>query len=340
MFEEEFKLIALNQKENLRTASSIVTNLDFIEHYKDYLDWRILSSREDLINNPEFCDRFKDKIYWTEECFYAPWDIFWKYRNYSLKPEDNCFKPIDHYIRLTKTYKEKCKILEDILQDSKEYDEEVTMCLEFPTDINFIRKHEDRIVWDRLYAVLDKENLQLFSEFKDKINWSQFENKIYWIVSDEILSWVWDNVGDKINWDNVFIMNDIEIPISSLRLVKSAIKEFTWAEFCHKEYCLEYSLKYLEEGVTRPEHFDWFMIGEFIIKAYRYNLESYKKIVDLRFIEKYQSYIPWEKLISSWNYDKNLIVEKIMPKKTRKRLGYHILFRIIFKLKKKESKKP
>lgn len=341
MFEEEFKLITLNQGDNLKVASRVVTNLDFIEYYKDYLDWNILSERKDLMVNLEFLERFKDRIIWVTTYFNASWDIFWKYRDYSFKSRDNHFWLIDHYIGLTKTKEEKYKILEDILQDSTEYDEEVTRILHFPSDISFIRDHEDRIIWNILHAVLDKDNLSLFLEFKDKIRWDQFEEMLYWMENIEIVSWVWDNVGDKIDWNNIFKRNNIKIPIPSLRIIKSAIKESVWNEYCHSVYYLRFTLEYLKDGITRPEHYGWGMVGKELVDAYRTNnSELINRFFTSEFIEKYEYYIPWKDLISFMSYGKNLIIKKVMPKKTRKRLGYHIWFGIIFKLEKKESTKP
>lgn len=355
MFEEEFRNLVKRNKESI---SRETTDLDFIDYYKDYLDWNILIKRKDLVENPEFLERFKKIINWVNIKI-TDWETLWKYKNYwlynKIKVEDGILIKdyacvLSKVIPRLKNKEEKYNILDKVIQERSNYvdkeepgrllNTDITEFIGLPEDVEFIRKYIDcervTINWYLVDVKIDKDSIPVLREFKDKINWKKLlEDHLYWILNKEIFIWIIENVSDKTDWSNILINFHDHLPIKTLKLISSKIKEERWKYLINNYNDLGLlTIKLLSIGIKEPyeknkENVLYILYTTFVKRNFTIDYTS--------FVSDYQNYIPWEDLIAfssqydKSNEDKNFIVKKMMSKETRKRLGYHVWFGKVLK---------
>lgn len=324
-FSKEFKIVLLMNKENRENASKKIESLDFIEEYKDYLDWNILSRRSDLICE-DFIEKFKDYIIWDN--LYLTEEIFVKYfENFSKKRTIEILCGLEGEELFNYLEKLKDKLDWELFSEEIEFKD---------SNIKILREFRNKINWEKLiYSDLLHTSSGTIEEFLDSIDWNMFSKALAYVIYDDGLNIKYKSIVElfknKINFNYIIIVNKIDGVEEILDFIE---KYIDYIDIKNNLYTWD-QITLLRTGKIKDlTKFNWKEISNFFFR---------RNIKDNDFIKDYRNWLDWDvlcKIYCEYSSDSKKIKELgfliYVPKEFIEK--YEIRMNIIDKIKRSWKK--
>lgn len=272
-FSKEFKIVLLMNQENRENASKKIESLDFIEEYKDYLDWNILSRRSDLICE-DFIEKFKDYIIWDN--LYLTEEIFVKYfENFSKKRTIEILCGLKGEELLNYLEKLKDKIDWELFSGEIEFRN---------SNIEIFKRFKDKLDWEKLiYGNIFFTSQYIIEEFKDYINWDKFSRALGHDVYDLGIDRFKDKIEifkEKINFNYIVACN------RDINNILDFIEEYINYINIQSALSIWDQITLLRTGKIKDlTKFNWKEISNFFFR---------RNVKDNDFIKDYRDWLDWD----------------------------------------------